>query len=516
MRQHSVPARLPGAVVLAALLASISPAAASSGPALEATPDWPAIVKDLETLATSEMVKQSVPGLSFAIVQGDTLIHAKGYGVKKVGTAAAVTEHTVFEAASVTKSFTSVLVGMAVDEGKLKWDDRVVEILPHFRMYDPWVTKEFRVDDLMAQRSGMPTYSLDEMGLFGWERWDLARAVDLVEPTYSFRAQYSYVNTLWTWAAGLVEKRWGLSWENAMARRILGPLGMTESTVDPEVLPYLDDVATGHIVVAPAPPWPVPADWPYRDAVDVGGPSASLRTTVLDLAKWARFHLAGGTFEGQRLLSAETVSRLHAARSSVMSVGPRNLSYAQGWIYDSRSQGPVIWHNGSSLSMHSIVALYPSANVGLLVMTNEADNTIPEGLDARLYSLLFPAAAPPTGAAPTTAAALSRPPAPVRVRPDGVVPLLPLARYAGSYSNPAFGTITVGEQKGALVVTIGPRKVGLPATHFSGNVFTLLLPDYPGWETKATFDVPAGGAASRLQIEKLTYVKEGWFERTGP
>ena len=65
-------------------------------------------------------------------------------------------------------------------------------------------------------------------------------------------------------------------------------------------------------------------------------------------------------------------------------------------------------------------------------------------------------------------------------------------------------------------MTIGPRKVGLPATHFSGNVFTLLLPDYPGWETKATFDVPAGGAASRLQIEKLTYVKEGWFERTGP
>ena len=100
--------------------------------------------------------------------------------------------------------------------------------------------------------------------------------------------------------------------------------------------------------------------------------------------------------------------------------------------------------------------------------------------------------------------------------PDGVVPPLPLSRYAGSYSNPAFGTITVGEQKGALVVTIGPRKVGLPATHYSGNVFSLLLPDYPGWETKATFVVPSGSPASRLRIEKLYYVKDGWFERTGP
>ena len=171
--------------------------------------------------------------------------------------------------------------------------------------------------------------------------------------------------------------------------------------------------------------------------------------------------------------------------------------------------GPLIWHNGTSLSMHSLVALYPSANVGLLVLTNTDENDVPELMKDRLYSLLFPAAPAPTAASAATAAAatgtdlVARPSARARVVPDGVVPPLPLSRYAGSYSNPAFGTITVGEQKGALVVTIGPRKVGLPATHYSGNVFSLSLPDYPGWETKATFVVPSGSPASRLRIEKF-------------
>ncbi len=496
------------------------------GPAPAAQASMAAIIADLEAFAQSEMAKQKVPGLAFAIVQNDQLVHAKGYGVKKLGGTAAVGAHTVFEVGSTTKAFTSALVGMLVDQGTLNWNDSVVDRLPKFAMYDPWVTREFRIDDLMAQRSGMPGYSLDPMSTLGWPRQAIADAVAFVEPVYSARSEYSYVNSLWLHASFLVEKYGGLSWENAMARRILGPLGMTESTVDPEVVPMLDDIATGHITLSSGTPWVIPADWPYRGWLDTYGPAGSLRSNVVDMSKWARLHLGNGTFEGKQLLASETVSRLHAARTTAGVLGPRTMSYAQGWLYDSRLSGPVVWHNGGTSGMHSIVCLYPSLNVALVVLTNTNGNTIPEAMDARLYGLLFPGTPAPTAAETAAAAAFARPAGPARidrpslvkanVGPEGVVPPLPLSRYAGSFSNPAYGTVTVREKSGSLALAIGPRPVEMPAVHFSGNIFMISLPGMPESDSPATFVVPSGGSATRLQLEWLSEVKGGWFERTGP
>ena len=301
---------------------------------------------------------------------------------------------------------------------------------------------------------------------------------------------------------------------------------MNESTVDPEVVPLLDDVAAGHITLSNGAPWVIPADWPYRGWVDTYGPAGSLRSNVIDMSKWARLHLGNGTFEGQQLLKPETAARLHAPRTTASVAGTRTLSYAQGWMYDSRVSGPVIWHNGGTSGMHSIVCLYPGLNVALVVLTNTNGNTIPEAMDARLYGLLFPGTPAPTAAETAAVAAISRPAGRGRidtsfllkanVGPDGVVPPLPLARYAGSYSNPAYGAVTIREKSGALVLTIGPKQIEMPAAHLSGNVFVLSLPGFPESESMATFVVPSGGAASRLQLEWLPEVRGGWFERTGP
>ena len=483
------------------------------------------IVADLEAFARAEMAKQKVPGLAFAIVQDDKLVHAKGYGVKKLGGTDPVGAHTVFEAGSTTKAFTSALVGTLVDEGKLKWSDRVVDHLPAFKMNDPWVTKEFRVDDLMAQRSGMPPYALDTMATLGWSRRAIADAVAFVEPVYSFRSDFSYVNTLWLHASFLVEKAGGLSWENAMARRILGPLGMAESTVDPEVVPRMEDVATGHLTLADGSLWAIPPGWTWASWIDPFGPAGNLRSNVVDMSKWARMNLSNGTFEGKRILSPETVTFLQAPRTAVRSEGKRTFSYALGWIHDSRSPSHVVWHNGGTSGMHSLVALYPAAGVGLVVLTNSVQNKVPEAMDEVLYGLLFPGAPSPDAAGRSDAAGKSdaaapATPSPARAeppsRPKGAAPPLPLGRYAGSYSNPAYGTVTVREKDGALVLTIGPKKIAAPMTHFAGNVFAFSFPSYPESETYATFEVLAGAPAARVQLDLAATVKGGWFERTGP
>lgn len=368
----------------------------------------------------------------------------------------------------------------------------------------------------MAQRSGMPGYSVDQMAILGWSRDDVAKAVQYVEPVYSARSEFSYVNTLWLWAAKLAETKTGLSWENLMARRILGPLGMTESTVDPEVLPYLGDVATGHITLPDGSPWPVPASYPYASWVDTYGPAGNLRSNAVDMTKWARLHLAMGTFEGQQILAPATVARLHAGRTSanVVPDGLRSLSYAQGWLQDVRAAGTAVWHNGGTTGMHSIVALYPSVNMALVVLTNTNGNTIPELLDGKLWSLVFAAPAAPASAVALPAVAAARF-VPERLsRAALAVPALPNARYVGTYANPAYGTVFVFEKGGALALRIGPRPVEMPMAHYAGNVFKLTMPGDPVWESPATFVVPPGANATRLQIEAFEEVKGGWFERT--
>ena len=106
--------------------------------------------------------------MAISIVQGDEMIYAKGFGVKKVGENDPVDEKTIFQIGSTSKAFTAALVAMMVDEGKLHWKDKVIDYLPDFRMYDPWVTREFLINDAMAQHSGMPGYAGDFLSFIGY------------------------------------------------------------------------------------------------------------------------------------------------------------------------------------------------------------------------------------------------------------------------------------------------------------------------------------------------------------
>jgi CubicO group peptidase (beta-lactamase class C family) len=97
-----------------------------------------------------------IPGFAIAIVQDDKVLLAKGYGVRELGKSEPVTENTLFAIASNTKAFTSGALAILVQQGKLKWDDRVQERLPYFQVFDdPWISHEARLDDLLCHRLGL-------------------------------------------------------------------------------------------------------------------------------------------------------------------------------------------------------------------------------------------------------------------------------------------------------------------------------------------------------------------------
>jgi CubicO group peptidase (beta-lactamase class C family) len=242
-----------------------------------------ALISDLEAYIQSGMKAFDVPGLAVGIVTGDRLVYAKGFGVRSKSRGAPVDTRTVFQIGSVTKGFLAATIAIAVDRGKLKWDDRVVDLDADFQLKDPWVTREFRVFDLMAQRSGLPPYVNDQFGYFGVDEAALIRSLRYVEPVSSFRTTFAYTNLTHVLAGRIVAKVEGRrDWNAVLARELLGPLGMADTSYTAEALRAAANYATGHR-------W-TPAgsiEVPLVKFYDIIGGAGDINSTLEDTARWS-------------------------------------------------------------------------------------------------------------------------------------------------------------------------------------------------------------------------------------
>ncbi len=148
-----------------------------------------------------------VPGMAIAIVENGKVTLAKGYGVKKLGSPDPVDADTIFPTGSTGKAFTVADLAILVDQGKIGWDDKVIDHLPGFQMYDPWVTREMTIRDLLVHRSGL---GLGAGDLLFVPRSNLSRAeavkrLRYIKPATSFRSAYAYDNVLYM-AAGAAHR----------------------------------------------------------------------------------------------------------------------------------------------------------------------------------------------------------------------------------------------------------------------------------------------------------------------
>ena len=218
-----------------------------------------------------------------------------------------VDTRTVFQIGSTTKAFLATTLAIMVDRGKLRWDDRVVDLDPDFQLKDPWVTREFRVFDLLAQRSGLPPYANDTLGLFGLDEPALIRSLRYVEPVSSFRSTFAYTNITHLLAGRIVAKAAGAAdWDAVLRQELLEPLGMKDSSYTAEAIEAAANHAKGYrwtpegTIEVPFTPI-----FPY----DFGG-AGDINSTIEDMARWVRLQLGNGTLRGTpHRLAGE--SRLH-------------------------------------------------------------------------------------------------------------------------------------------------------------------------------------------------------------
>ena len=204
-----------------AALALLAPAAgARADDAMSAKVE--ALAPDLEAYIARGMEMFDVPGVAVGIVTGDQLVYARGFGSSRKGGGDPVDAASLFQIGSTTKAFLATTLAIAVDEGKLGWDERVVDLYPDFQLKDPWVTREFRVTDLMAQRSGLPGEANDAVGLLGFDQAAMIRSLRHVEPASSFRNTFTYTNITHMLTERIVAQAMGAeSWEALVAARDL-------------------------------------------------------------------------------------------------------------------------------------------------------------------------------------------------------------------------------------------------------------------------------------------------------
>jgi CubicO group peptidase (beta-lactamase class C family) len=405
-----------------------------------------------------------VPGIAIAIVKDGRVALAKGYGVRRIGQPEPVTAHSLFRIASNTKAFTAAALAMLVDEGKIGWDDRVVDHLAGFQLYDPYVTRELTVRDLLTHRSGLGLGAGDLMFFppSDLSREEIMRRLRFIKPATSFRSRYAYDNLLYLVAGSIIPAVTGQSWDEFVRRRIFVPLGMTSTGNTTEFLQAAADVAIPHSKnggkLEPLP----------HENVDNNAPAGSIVSCAADMARWVMLQLNHGEFDGVRLFS-EKQSREMWTPQTILPIDPAPLpalaavqpnfrTYGLGWHLDDYRGRKVVWHSGELAGYYSRATMLPELNLGMIVFTNQEEDGVYHALSYTILDHYL--GVPPTDwvgvfhqlAQKQTAEADAITAKSSGRRNAASHPSLPAAAYAGRYRDPWYGDVLIAEGGGKLSI----------------------------------------------------------------
>lgn len=463
------------------------------------------IPADFDATVARAMATFKVPGLAVAVVKNDSVIFAKGYGVRALGAPEPVTPHSLFAVGSTSKAFTVAVLQQLEQEGKLKLDDPATQYLPSLQLYDPYVTRELTVRDLVTHRSGLPTANAVWYGT-PYSREEILRRLRYRKPSASFRSTWQYQNEMFLAAGQVIAAVDGRSWDDAVKARLFTPLGMRASGTSVRELATMPDVAQPHLERDGT-----VRRIPYRN-IDNIAPAGSINSSVHDMAQWIRFQLAKGKWDGRQLLNEaafDDARRPYMAMpsspfSELTAPGAQLVSYGMAWMLYGWNGRTIVEHSGGIDGMTAEVALVPEERLGLVILAN-LSTVAPQVLQSYLLDSFFGAPKRDwTGEVSTKMAALEKAGADAmakaeRERTKDSRPTLPLTAYAGTYADSLYGDVVVREANGALQLTfLGNREARLE--HWQYDTFRAHWDDVILDKTMVQFFLDASGKVDRVRI----------------
>ena len=456
------------------------------------------------------------PGLAIAIVRNDTVLFAKGYGVREMGKPEVIDADTRFAIGSTTKAMTALALGLLVDEGKVRWDAPVIDYLPGFKLSDPFVTRELTVRDLLTHRTGLGNADLLWSGADYTADEIFARMATL-PLAYAFRSGFVYQNIMYALAGDIVRAVSGMSWDAFLQSRILAPLGMTSTvtrlagiTGKPNVaMPHGEANDTLRVI--------------KNRAVDPVAPAGSIWSSVNDMSRWMRFVLDSGRVNGTRLvteatfrqwLSPQTIADPNTYPALSLSK-PHFFLYGLGWFLQDYNGQAVAMHTGSIDGMSAIIGLIPDKKLGVYVLAN-ADH-----VELR-HALMYEAFDRFGGAAVAKKRdwsgellamfdaqhrqALEAQRLAVTRRVMGTKPSLPTAQYAGTYRHATYGDAVITATGETLHARFGSAYDG-DLAHWQYETFRARWAIRQNGEGTIVFKPDGGGRIASLQLLGNTFTR---------
>jgi CubicO group peptidase (beta-lactamase class C family) len=483
---------------------------------------------DLDAYVANSMKTFDVPGMAVAIVKDGKIVVAKGYGVRRLGETTLVDDHTMFGIGSNTKAFTAAALAGLVDAGKISWDDPVYQRLPGFVMYDPYVSHEMTIRDLLTHRSGM---GLGEGDLLFWPhstytRDEIIYKLRFMKPASSFRSHYAYDNLLYMTAGQIIPAVTGTSWDDYIRQHIFEPLGMDHSTTSNTGFKPGDDYAFPHERV----------DGRLRaiplEVLDNVGPAGSINSCAADMAKWMQLQLNHGKFvdrdgrlfseqQSREMWSPQTILPIGEPNPALVSLKPHFADYALGWgVRDYRGR-KLVGHTGGVAGFVSRVMLVPEENLGVVILTNAEEGGAFESVLYHVLDHYF--GLPPAdwiAAFKSAEDKEKKEAAEAMKEAEGAravdsKPSLPLEKYAGTYNDAWYGTITIrmDTQKRGLVITFDhtPTMIG-DLQHWQYDAFKAHWRDRTIEDAFVTFALKPDGSIDSARMAAVSPLADFSFD----
>ncbi len=467
----------------------------------------------LDSWIQAGMQKWKVPGLAVGIVQNGQAVYVKGFGVRDITTGQPVTANTLFDIGSCTKAFTATAAGILVDEGKMKWDERVDDFIPFFHLYDPLADENVTMRDLLTHRTGLGSADLLWYGT-PLALPDIIKRVRYIKPQWGFRARFEYNNVMYATAGYAEGQATGGTWDQFVRSHIFEPLGMTgadSSAVDAQnaadhATPH--DERDGKVVTIP---------WQNIDTV---APAGAINAGVADMAKWIAMQLNDGkAANGQQIVSARSLKETHTPQIVVPQGGefdlffPKSLqlSYGMGWFIEDYG-GHQIWlHPGDIDGFASLVVLLPEEKTGFAIFANLDHTPLRAGLGYHLIDefLNLPEqdwTAHFAGVAERfTAMEKKAEEAEANPKYPNTQPSHELAVYAGTYRSQGFGDVVVTLEGGQLHVKY--FSFGGTLKHFQFDTFVGNMSGFG--RNPIMFSLDAAGDVSKLTMAGVEFDRVG-------
>ncbi len=462
-----------------------------------------------------------VPGLTVTVIKDGKVLFKKGYGIRESGKPDAVDTQTLFAMASTTKAMTAACLGMLVDEGKLNWDDPVMNYLPDFQLYDPAVTRELRVRDLLIHNTGVGNAD------FLWASMQISsdeilHRMRLVKPSYSFRSSFIYQNIMYLAAGKVIEKVSGTPWDKFIRSHIFEPLGMRrtqalfrEVTDANRAKPHVDINDTVRLVNSRT----------EEGLVDAVGPAGSVWSCPDDLTAWMQCMLDSGRFNGKRLLKPATWAELFKPQTIVTDAQfyptqqlthPSWKTYGLGWFQHDYRGHRVNFHTGSLTGMVAIHGQLPDQKLAIYVQGNLDHAELRHALMYRAFDEFALGVSHDWSAEFRQLYGGFKKQAKLAERKADSTrmlntrPALPLTAYVGSYTDPLYGKADVTLQEGKLHVSLNNAMTGR-LDHWHYDTFRWMYDQFWNGSDPVSFMLNEQGKVGKLIWggAELTKVPEG-------